>query len=398
MTATAQSGNNDQPTVQLHVGNDPERVTVHIQTTSNPDSPFALALGLTASGKSLIPTPHEWASWQNTTMLSPTVSVDNTSQSPGKARVALQAHAEGFKAVRLEAPAVNESRGYARSVALVETAEGGSYLFDCFNCSGGRMHTYTLHALPGIMAIQGIAPLPTPPFLTDSPLRNYRTATRSTPGWIADWQLETGDNPRHLRYTGLTDYADVTVAESPAQDVAATTTQWVPWIFVQRHISKPDLDSTFIGIMEPYRGRPAIASARRLPLETMNGRALPESFTGVEISFNSVYTDVLLLSNGTAGSEVMEPFHRIHFAGAFAWIRFHGSLPVRIVACNAAFIKIGDVSISTASPDEVLELDYDPQGARVLQGKTPSIYYGAEKVTILPGTHSVDSRKNPAAQ
>ena len=100
------------------------------------------------------------------------------------------------------------------------------------------------------------------------------------PGWSVDWaiddryQLAPSGSDIHLRYTDLTANAHAYTAEAWVSAVAPThqfnayEEVWIPCVMVRCQLGangRSPLQSTFVGVIEPYEGRSNIAHIRVYP-------------------------------------------------------------------------------------------------------------------------------------
>ena len=69
---------------------------------------------------------------------------------------------------------------------------------------------------------------------------------------------------------------------------------WIPRVMVRRRGAAEPLASAFVGLIEPYEGRPFIGSARRLPLANAAGEAFPDGFVALEVRLADGRRDLFL--------------------------------------------------------------------------------------------------------
>ena len=121
------------------------------------------------------------------------------------------------------------------------------------------------------------------------------------PGWRVDWRirdhyqyLPKGADVR-LRYTDLTTGAGAYVAEAwvVAGGYNEDAEQWIPRVMVRRQTARAPLASTFVSVVEPYETTSNIVSVRRLPLETVDGKRLPDSHVAVEVQLADGRSDLI---------------------------------------------------------------------------------------------------------
>lgn len=191
---------------------------------------------------------------------------------------------------------------YERTTAIVPTPGGRCYLFDLFRVTGGQDHAFFLHGPFGTAELPGLALAPAPDYGHGSLLRDFRAADAVEPGWQAEWQVQDRyglwDHPRdvHLRYTGLTDNASVSLCEAWVNAGSDNVKEeaWLPTLMVRRQSQGEPLRSAFLGVLEPFEGQSAIASVRRLPLAFADGLPPSPGDAAVEIVHCCGRVDVIV--------------------------------------------------------------------------------------------------------
>jgi hypothetical protein len=179
-----------------------------------------------------------------------------------------------MKAVRAEAPEVYKLPCYERTVAMANVSEDNSYILDIFRVSGGSDHARMTYSGFSKMKSFGLSTVPAADYGQNTLLRNFNTDSVAQPGWSTDWTIE--DRYRqlhdkeevHLRLTDLTQGASVSLNEAwITNGYNDTTGQWIPAVMTRRHSADTTLESDFISILQPYRVKPFIRSARRIPAD-----------------------------------------------------------------------------------------------------------------------------------
>jgi hypothetical protein len=185
----------------------------------------------------------------------------------------LWADGKSFKAVRAEAPDVYDLNGYDRTVAMTDVTDGEFYIFDLFRVRGGSDHARMTYSTFATASSEGLDVKPGPDFGHETQLRRFKTDPSAKPGWSVDWKIEdrfrqlSPGEEVHLRLTDLTDGAEASLAEAWIAKSTTSTDdgEWIPCVVTRRQGQGGTLESDFVGILQPYKSRPFIASARRLP-------------------------------------------------------------------------------------------------------------------------------------
>lgn len=271
-----------------------------------------LNLGLFAKGLDLLPDygypPVQYggwgsprAGWYRCTAAHNTVLVDHRSQPSGRGETTLWAVGRRFRAVRVDAPALNQGRRYQRTVALIDTGEADSYVIDLVRVAGGHDHAWLLHSTFGTATAAGLSLSPADGFDLAGQWRGFRSDPSPTPGWTVEVAVDdlrkllpAGTDVR-LRYHGLTPGAEVLLGESwvSHNGFSVNDEAWLPQIVVRRR-AEGELDSTFVGVIEPYQDQPLLTSARRLALTDGAGTALGDSQVAIAVALADGREDLLV--------------------------------------------------------------------------------------------------------
>jgi hypothetical protein len=241
-------------------------------------------LGLVAKGFEILPEfgypPVQFggwtsprATWYMMTAAHNTVVVDGKNQiANAAAQTTLWAIGDGVQAMRFDGPDMIGGSQYERTVALADTSDDDSYVLDIFRVAGGKDHAQFFHGTFGELTVQGVSLSPTEDYGHDTQMRNFQGDATPAPGWTADWKVEDVhqiyDEPRdiHLRYTGLTADAAAHRCETwvSTKGTSDPVGGYLNSIMIRRRATGDDpLASTFVGVLEPYEGKPLIASAVR---------------------------------------------------------------------------------------------------------------------------------------
>lgn len=268
----------------------------------------AMSLGLFAKGLDLMPDlgypPVQYGGWSGprfdwyrSTASHNTVVVDGSSQVVGEGMTTLWGEAGGARLIRADAPETTGCSRYERTVAMVDTGSSDSYLVDVFRVTGGTDHAKFMHSHYGVLTTPGLISRPAPDYGHGALMRGFKRlyetdgTTPAQPGWMADWDIEDRQQLTpsgadvHLRYTDLTTNAEAYTSESWVAVGGTTGVEeaWIHRLMVRRQSQTEPLVSTFVSVIEPYEGHPIIAAVRRLPVQSQDGKALGDSYVGIEV-------------------------------------------------------------------------------------------------------------------
>ncbi|HNR31445.1 MAG TPA: heparinase II/III family protein, partial [Candidatus Hydrogenedentes bacterium] len=272
-------------------------------------------LGLFAKGLDLMPEfgypPVQYggwgsprARWYTMTAAHNTVVVYGRNTSKGTGQTTLWADGRLFHAIRAAAPALNEGNRYERTVILVDVSPEQFYVAEVFRVAGGAQHTKFMHSHFGGVETAGLELSPAPDFGHETFMRDFRMDASATPGWRAEWRIEDrlGYLPEgaevRLRYTDLTANTAAGVAEAwvVAGSFDTNAETWIPRIVVQRaRADGQPLDSTFVGVTEPYDTAPAIARIERISLDDATGLAASDADVALLITLSDGRKDILVI-------------------------------------------------------------------------------------------------------
>ncbi len=245
-----------------------------------------LNLGLFAQGLDLMPDfgypPVHRGGWSGAnfdwyvgTLSHNTVVVDGRRQTRERAgRTTLWRIDDGIRLLRVSAPELYDIERYARTIALIDISDTDAYLVDVFRVAGGSEHTRFTHSHFGRITPRGLSLRPGPDYGHGALMRHFEEDPAPQPGWSVDWAIEDrrGYLPPgsdvHLRLTDVAASARARLAEAWVSlgGFQSNDDAWIPRVAVTREGAAP-LRSTFACVVEPYAGRSAIASIRRLPAE-----------------------------------------------------------------------------------------------------------------------------------
>lgn len=226
--------------------------------------------------------------WTGSTLSHNTVFVNEEPQKEvwgGYARIFKQLN--GFGMVQLDGrKAYPGLDAYTRTLYLIGDAESDpdtpAYLVDIFQVNGGRDHVYSFHGPPGEIAhelrmtsqTEGTYAGPQIPKgewadgfpIGYSHLYNVRRDSLPPSNFVLDWNAEEGyrglSGDVHLRMHVLNQYDDVALADGdPPQNKPGNPKRLG---YALLHRAGEDLKSTFVSVIEPYRGKPGIRSVQRM--------------------------------------------------------------------------------------------------------------------------------------
>lgn len=332
-------------------------------------------LGLFAKGMDLLPElgypPVQFggwssprANWYKMTAGHNTVVVDGRDQQDAAGRTTLWADGERFRAIRVSAPELYGIDQYERTAMLVDVSDEDAYVVDIFRVRGGTDHAKFLHSGFGEIAVDGVDLAPAADYGHGTEMRNFRGAKSVAPGWSVDWRLEdrheSGPGEEvHLRYVDLTEGADAYAAEawvSLGYD-AKNAEAWVPRLMVRRSGEDP-LVSTFMCVLEPYIGMPAIDGIRRLPLETADGEPCSDSDVAVEVSLADGRKDLIVaLDVDRVAGPVTQSDWGLRLEGELCWARLDADSTVAGAALgNGRVVSIGETQLEVTDGSSFREL------------------------------------------
>ena len=305
--------------------------------------------------------------WYVSTAGHNTVVVDGKDQQkPAHGETTLWGAGETFRVLRASGKALYGIPQYERTVAMVDVSDEDFYVVEVFRVVGGRDHAKFMHSHFGGISTQGLALKPGQDYGYETQMRHFKCDPKPAPGWHVDWKVEDrfgflkGNPDVHLRYTDLTAQAQAHTAEawiSFMNDASRGlyTEAWIPRIMVRRQADAAPLVSTFVGVIEPYEGRSAIAGMRRLRLETPNGTAFPDAHVAVEISLMDGRRDLIVMADvenpqglkpAFSGADgLVQPDWDLHLKGELCWVRKRADL-THIALCKGTSVRAGNTTLA----------------------------------------------------
>lgn len=276
--------------------------------------------------------PH--AVWYTKTAAHHTVTVDGTdspwSMDPVGGTTPLWAEGAGIRAVRASAPNIYAgTRQCERTLFLLDLSPEESVLVDIFRVVGGSEHVKGVSSHFGTVTTEGLAFTATAEAAPGVLVHDLRVDPAPAPGWSVEWQVEdryglaTPGAPIRLRYTDLTPGAAAQLGEAWVSPGGYTSAEdaWVPRVLVRRADLAGDLASTFIAVIEPFRGDRPLASINRLPLTALNGTPLGDIAVAVELLTVDGHRHLIVAldTEGTADLAT-QPDYALTLHGEAAWL------------------------------------------------------------------------------
>lgn len=359
-------------------------------------------LGLFAKGLDLMPDfgypPVQYggwsaprAVWYTHTAAHNTVGVDGQNTRTATGKTTLWFNGTGFCVVRASGPQLIGGEAYERTVAMIDMSGRDSYLVDIFRVSGGREHTRFLHSHFGEISTQGLNLVPSETTRFGELMRGFRKDSQPGGRWSVDWTIEdrlgllSATKDLHLRYTDLTPDAEVEIAEGwvAVGLYGGTVDAWIPRVLVRRLAPEPPLDSTFVGVIEPYEGKSNIAEVRRLELQDSDGKISPETHVALEVRLVDGSSDLFLSVDRdrrlrqlptrdgaplTVESVLDEETH-LRLEGEFCLVRMGPERrPSKVFLYHAKSFSLGDLLIRTKGEKAFLEINLNSEKPRVVRG------------------------------
>jgi len=355
-----------------------------------------LTIGLFAKGLDLLPDfgypPVQYggwtaprAVWYTQTAAHNTVVVDGKNHRPGTGKTTLWFEGNQFRVVRASAAKLIGGRQFERTLVLADISPADSYLIDVFRVNEGGEHTRFLHGHFGRLTSEGLSLIPTNVTRYGQVMRHFRRDSQPAPGWTADWAIEDHLNylappaDIHLRHTDLTRASEVEVAESwvSVAQYGGTADAWIPSVLVRRS-AQPPLASTFIGVLEPYEGKPKLKAIHRLELHDPAGKPCSDTSVAGETRLADGSRDIFIsasIESGAAlGSSVTEKATGTQFDGDLCLVRLDKSnRPKRVLFCRGRSLRIGELVVRTKDAQASFELDLDRRDSPVVAGPAEAV-------------------------
>jgi oligo-alginate lyase len=352
-------------------------------------------LGLFAKGLDLLPEygypPVQYGGWAGpkfhwylSTAAHNTVVVDGKDQErPADGRHTLWGAGPTFRAIRAAGQPLYRIRQYERTLVMADLSAADFYVLDIFRVAGGSDHAKFMHSHFGSLDTRGLSLEPGEEYGFGTQMRGFRADLRPRPGWHADWRIEDRlgyadpGADLHLRYTDLTEGAEVHTAEGwIAMGTSTYEETWIPRLMVRRRGPGPELASTFAGVLEPYAGRPNLTGIRRLPLRTRTGDPGPAASIAVEVGLADGGADLIVAADvetggGPAADGVLvEPTWGVELVGELAAIRRTAAgVVTRAALWRGRAVRVGSLALELTGETEFVEIEIEGGNPRIASGE-----------------------------
>jgi hypothetical protein len=330
-----------------------------------------LNLGLFAHGLDVLPElgypPVQyggWGSpralWYTRTAAHNTVVVDRQDQVNGAGETSLWFDGRLVHGIRASAPAVAGVERYERTALLVDIDDERFYVVDLFRVRGGAEHTKFVQSHYGSFSMTDLALAPAEDFGANTEMRNFQLDTQAPNSWRADWtfedkyQLLSDTAPRGLRYFDFTKGASAGTCEAwlVANGYKGGEEVWIPRVVAQRKGGAP-LSSTFVSVLDPWKGAPVLQQVRRIDLPG------GDTEVALEVQLANGTRDIIVLRDpdliGDARETALVAFD-IALDGEAAVIRFGPDGRVRYMAMShGSHCTAGSAELKTAPTETLTE-------------------------------------------
>ncbi len=228
--------------------------------------------------------------WTRQTIAHNTVVVNQTSQKTNwVGHPTLFKALPGIQCAEVESTDVYPGiRDYRRTLLFVPLSPETGYVIDIFRVEGGDDHLRSFHG-PGVHVtadgLQLAGPEPGTLAGKEIPFGTSRRAAKgigfswltrvardpSPPSaWWLEWAVPPGyrgaaaDDDLHLRMWDVSAADEVILADGEPPQNKSGNPRWLRYSLTRRTGS--DLTSTFVSVIEPYRGMPSVVRVERLPI------------------------------------------------------------------------------------------------------------------------------------
>ncbi len=193
-------------------------------------------------------------------------------------------------------PTYSAASLYRRNLVMVSTSDSSAYVVDIFRVKGGHQHDYLLHGPPGSTLTQnGSWSAPRPGTLAGENVawgEIYDNKTLADPDYKGGYSSYSGSGFQYLfnvqnLETGRADILYKHMRDSSAQLKIHLLNHQPQQVFLADAYDKPrakkyilkymiarrqgtDLSSTFLSVLEPFKGRALIDSVKKIPLADTN--------------------------------------------------------------------------------------------------------------------------------
>ncbi len=319
--------------------------------------------------------------WNTKAAAHNTVLIDGADQGSGAGEMTLWAEGEQFHAVRARGPGMVGARRFERTAILVDVSAETFYVLDIFRLGGGGRHTKMIHGPAGRITSSGLNLNPAAAPLAGVQMRGFASDPKPQPNWQVTWDIQDrasalpkGSKVR-LQFTELSSGVEAWTAEDwIAPSIGKLPEFWAPCVMVQRQGTAP-LQSTFVGVFEPFGERPAAQAMRRLPLATLAGVPCGDSCVAVELELPGGQRDLVIATDSEqmpANPVVWQSDWGVRFDGELCWMRKdQQGRVIHLAMSNASRLEHSSLEVKGGQRQFVeLALDGDKYG--VLHG-SPSV-------------------------
>lgn len=269
---------------------------------------------------------------------------------------------------------------YKRTMLLIGggdvTTNSNVYIVDIFRVEGGNDHVFSFHGPPGIITSSGLTPenqkagtyageqiakgiwsknFP----IGYSHLYNVSRDKKPPKQFMLDWKAEEGyrgivsNDDIHLRMYALTQSHDVALADGdPPQNKPGNPKKLG---YVLMHRAAPELNSTFVSVLEPYKKNPFIKSVNRLDI----GK---DTEVVIIIEMTDGSTDYVLY-NTASGKAITLP-NGITMDGTIGFIKEKEGSPLKGILINGNALRYGRMNLKSegAFKGKVLKMNKEIAG------------------------------------
>lgn len=389
--------------------------------------------------------------WTKSTISHNTVMVDQQPQVTvwgGHTRLFTQL--KGFGVFELDGKAAYPGiKEYTRTMFLVgggSSTDSNAYVIDIFRVKGGHDHVFSFHGPPGRVTTNGLQlqaqekgtyageDIPKGAKAAGFPvgysfLYNVKKDGAPPAAFVVDWKAAEGyrgitdKDDIHLRMHAMTSCNDVALADGDPPQNKPGNPKTLNYMLMHR--SGTDLNSTFVSVLEPYRGKPFIKSVQRIDNSDEETIIIKVEKTDGRIDYllynpsskNSVKLPNGMAMNGTIGY-IEEKGHKANkgilingssLTYGKMQLRSGGAIEGRIVQMDKGFSGEGWLLAETKQP-----IDNSSIGKQIIietagerdasyrihdvkkKGKLTRIFCGP--VTFVSKIKSGDTGKNVPAQ
>ncbi len=281
---------------------------------------------------------------------------------------------------------------YRRTMALMPVGGNASYALDVFHVQGGKDHLLSFHALPGSVTATGLRLIRQEGGSyagADVPYGTSQRGARMGYSWLDNverdaappesfvldyqgtppyWNLKAEDD-LHVRYHAFTRFDDVALADGhvPAGQPAGAP-KTLRYLLGHR-AGAEGLVSTFVGLVEPFKGAPLIRKATRLKV-TPQRPGLEAVVLKVELADGT--TDYLACAPDEETTYQTE--EGFTFTGRLAALRVRGGKVEKAWLVRGSRIALGTYSLTLPTAcyrGKILRLQRELQGRGYLWVDTP---------------------------